>query len=78
MRLMFPEKIRVATFVSIAVVLVFFVGGVDAQRRSAPKKAIQAKKTEKQVRDTKKENKSQAKKDAKKDDKHSKDRVRPG
>ncbi len=74
MRLMFPEKIRVATFVSIAVVLVFFVGGVDAQRRSAPKKAIQAKKTEKQVRDTKKENKSQAKKDAKKDDKHSKDR----
>ncbi|MEP6944822.1 MAG: penicillin-binding transpeptidase domain-containing protein [Acidobacteriota bacterium] len=73
---MFPEKIRVATYLAIAAVLVFFVGSVDAQKRpSTPKKAVQAKKTEKQVRETKKDSKHEAKRDVKKTDKHAKDRV---
>ncbi len=87
MRLMFPEKIRVAIFVSVAVLLVLFTGNVDAQKRSAaPKKAVQSKKTEKQARNSKKDSRADSKKtaaktdkkndrNARKDDKHGKDKT---
>jgi penicillin-binding protein 2 len=91
MKLMFPEKIRIVVLLAIMAVVVFFAGSVDAQKRTAPKKATVAKKTEKQVRDARKDNKHQAKRDtrkgssrvadskakksSKKDQKHEKDRV---
>lgn len=68
MRLMFPERIRVAAALAILAMVFLFGGNADAQKRSAaPKKATQAKKTEKQVRDAKKSTKTVAKKDTKKD-----------
>lgn len=68
MRLMFPERMRIAAALAILAMVFLFGGSADAQKRStASKKATQAKKTEKQVRDAKKSTKSVAKKDTKKD-----------
>ncbi len=56
MKLMFPEKIRVATLLAVTAVIFLVSGSVDAQRRhTTPKKAAQAKRTERQVRDAKKD-----------------------
>ncbi len=68
MRLMFPERIRVAAALAILSLVFLFGSSVDAQKKSAaPKKATQAKKTDKHVRDAKKSTKTVAKKDTKKD-----------
>lgn len=65
---MFPERIRVAALLATLSLVFLFGSSVDAQKRSAaPKKATQAKKTDKHVRDAKKSTKAVAKKDTRKD-----------